>query len=124
MSEQKTVLVVDDDQDIIEIYTLLLEKENYRVITAFNSDSGFKAVQMHHPDLMILDIMMETPDSGFVLAQKLVDNDYHLPIILSSSIAKAASELFDTTALNIKGIVQKTSDFKVLMDLINKQLAV
>jgi len=123
MSEQKTVLVVDDDQDIIEIYTLLLEKENYRVITAFNSDSGFKAVQMHHPDLMILDIMMETPDSGFVLAQKLVDNDYHLPIILSSSIAKAASELFDTAALNIKGIVQKTSDFKVLMDLVNKQLA-
>jgi len=123
MSEQKTVLVVDDDQDIIEIYTLLLEKENYRVITAFNSDSGFKAVQMHHPDLMILDIMMETPDSGFVLAQKLVDNDFHLPIILSSSIAKAASELFDTAALNIEGIVQKTSDFKVLMDLVNKQLA-
>jgi len=123
MSDQKTVLVVDDDQDIIEIYTLLLEKANYRVVTAFNSESGYKAVELHHPDLMILDIMMETPDSGFMLAQKLVDNDFHLPIILSSSIAKAASELFDTAALNIKGIVQKTSDFKVLMELVNKQLA-
>lgn len=122
MSNNRVILVVDDDQDIINIYTMLLEKENYTVVTAFDSKSGFKAVNEYHPDLMILDIMMENPDSGFELAQKLLDNDFQVPIILSSSIAKAASELFDTESLNIKGIVQKTGSFSDLIAMVKKYL--
>ena len=122
MAEKKVILVVDDDPDLIEIYTLLLEKEGYLVETAFDSKSGFLAVKAHLPDLMILDIMMENPDSGFELAQKISDNGYTVPIILSSSIAKAVAELFDMESLNIKGIIQKTAAFTDLVAMVKRLL--
>lgn len=56
-----TILVVDDEKDILELLKYNLEKEGYRVLTAQNGKEALKAVKQH-PNLVVLDIMMPELD--------------------------------------------------------------
>ena len=56
-----TILVVDDEKDILELLQYNLEKEGYRVLTADNGKSALKAAQKK-PDLIVLDVMMPELD--------------------------------------------------------------
>jgi DNA-binding response OmpR family regulator len=58
MAEGKTILVVDDDQELVDGLRLVLEKQGYRVIQARDGQQGKQQVYQHRPDLMILDMMM------------------------------------------------------------------
>ena len=57
----ETVLVVDDEKDILELLKYNLEKEGYRVLTAENGRDALNLVKQR-PDLVVLDIMMPEPD--------------------------------------------------------------
>ncbi len=83
------IAVIDDDPDIIETTKLILETNNYTVITADNSDDGYKIVKENLPDLIILDVMMDEPDDGFFLAQKFRRENINTPILMYTSISKA-----------------------------------
>ncbi len=58
MAEAKTILVVEDDQELIDGLRIVLEKHGYRVITARDGQQGKQQVYHQRPDLMILDMMM------------------------------------------------------------------
>jgi len=58
MSILKKILIADDEPDILEIIQFNLQAEGYEVITAKNGDEAIDAAKKHHPDLIILDIMM------------------------------------------------------------------
>ena len=53
-----TVLVIDDEKDLVELVRYNLEKENYHAITAFDGPSAVEIALRHHPDLIVLDVMM------------------------------------------------------------------
>ncbi len=57
MKEEK-ILVIDDDDDILKITQLNLEKLGYRVLLSRNGDDGFQKIQMVKPDLVITDFMV------------------------------------------------------------------
>jgi DNA-binding response OmpR family regulator len=80
------VLIVDDDPDIVDSIKLVLSAEGYAVASADNRVDGMKAVDAEKPDLIILDVMMEQPDDGFVAAQDLRRKGVKTPIIILSSI--------------------------------------
>ena len=65
------ILIVDDDPDIVESMKVVLEDKGYEVISAPNGEEGLKAAKKRKPDIVILDIMMETGDKGFDVARKL-----------------------------------------------------
>ena len=71
MGEKKTVLLVDDDLDMIEANRLALEHEGFIVITAESGKDGFALAIQNPIDVAVIDVMMETPTSGFMLARKL-----------------------------------------------------
>jgi DNA-binding response OmpR family regulator len=83
------IAVIDDDVDILDASTLVLETKGHEVITATNPDDGFDIVKKRMPDLIILDVMMNEPDDGFVLAQKFRKEKIDTPIIMYTSISKA-----------------------------------
>ena len=87
-----TILVVDDEANIVELVRFNLEKENFRVITAPDGVSGLAAALECLPDLIILDIMMPEKD-GFEVCRALRanKNTAYIPIIMLS----AKSELMD-----------------------------
>lgn len=70
MSEEKTILLVDDEIDILEFISYNLEKEGYRVFTAQNGRDAIKIAEKKSPDLIILDVMMPEMD-GIVTCEEL-----------------------------------------------------
>jgi DNA-binding response OmpR family regulator len=70
MSAQKTVLLVDDDNDIIESMRTVLEAKGYKVMVARDGNAGLTVAERENPDLIILDMMMPKK-SGFLVLEKL-----------------------------------------------------
>lgn len=83
------ILVVDDDPDFVEIMRTILEANDYQVLTAANGTQALLQVKAHHPDLMILDIMMSTVLDGLDVSEKLSQDPdaKYMPVIMVSSIA-------------------------------------
>lgn len=61
-SKGHTLLLIDDEPDIIEFLTYNLKKEGYKVFSATNGEEGVKMVQQIHPSLILLDVMMPKMD--------------------------------------------------------------
>lgn len=80
------VLIVDDDPDIVDSLTLVLNKEGFATTSATSREAAMQAVEKEKPDLIILDVMMEQPDDGFVVAQDLRRKGVKTPIVILSSI--------------------------------------
>jgi two-component system, OmpR family, alkaline phosphatase synthesis response regulator PhoP len=73
MSEEKRILLVDDEVDILEFISYNLEKEGYKVYTAQNGKDAIKIADKKIPDLIILDVMMPEMD-GIVTCEELRKN--------------------------------------------------
>jgi CheY-like chemotaxis protein len=71
MTQKKPVLIVDDDADFLAATSLALEAAGFEVHTAGNSSEAMEIACQASPGVAILDVIMEKPDAGFVLARKL-----------------------------------------------------
>ncbi|MGD8455927.1 MAG: response regulator [Anaerolineales bacterium] len=88
------ILVVDDDPDLVYGIRLCLESTGHRIITASNGVEGLQKIKNEKPDLIILDVMMETSTEGFQLAIKVRSPDptseykefQGIPILMLTSI--------------------------------------
>jgi DNA-binding response OmpR family regulator len=58
MANAKTILVVDDDMELSDGLRVVLEKQGHRVLQARDGQTGKQLIYQHHPDLVILDMMM------------------------------------------------------------------
>lgn len=83
----KRILVIDDDADLVESTSALLKAQGYDVAGALGAAEGRKAIRDWRPDLVVLDIMMETDAAGFDLAYALKEDPATrpLPIVILSS---------------------------------------
>lgn len=63
----QTILVIEDDQDMLQLLRYLLESEGYRVILATDGVYGMTLLREAKPDLILLDIMMPSPDGYITL---------------------------------------------------------
>ncbi|CAN5672763.1 response regulator transcription factor [soil metagenome] len=70
MSGQKTILLVDDDHEIVESMRTVLESKGYRVLAARDGNAGLSIAEREVPDLIVLDMMMPKK-SGFLVLEKL-----------------------------------------------------
>jgi CheY-like chemotaxis protein len=88
MMNKKKILVVDDEVDVLDALSLILETEGYKVITSDNKKEAFKLAKAALPDLAILDVMMATHYEGFELAKDLVNDPEckDIPILMHTSI--------------------------------------
>ncbi len=70
MPAHKTILLVDDDTDIIESMRTVLEGKGYRILAARDGNAGLAVAERENPDLIVLDMMMPKK-SGFLVLEKL-----------------------------------------------------
>jgi DNA-binding response OmpR family regulator len=68
--QQKVILLVDDDNEIIESMRAVLENKGYRVLVARDGNAGLTVAERESPDLLVLDMMMPKK-SGFLVLEKL-----------------------------------------------------
>jgi DNA-binding response OmpR family regulator len=93
----KNILIIDDDVDFAEIHRTALEARGYAVRHAFNGTEGVAMAQAERPDLVLLDLMMEHADAGFIVARKLKGDPKtaDVPILMLSGVARETGLKFD-----------------------------
>jgi DNA-binding response OmpR family regulator len=69
----KKVLIVDDEPSIIVALQFLMEENGYNTLVAFSGEEAMEAVAKHHPDLILLDVMLPVVD-GFEVCQRVREN--------------------------------------------------
>src|SRR5947199_1781538 len=81
MAEAKTILVVDDDYELSDRIRAVLENQGFRVLQARDGQQGKQAIYNHHPDLVILDMMMPRM-GGYPVLEHFRDKPDAPPMIM------------------------------------------
>jgi CheY-like chemotaxis protein len=83
----KKILIIDDDPDLQEGQKAFLEGNGYEVLTAGGMQEGLEVLQNTTPDLILVDLMMEHYDAGFVFCAKVREKPEltEVPIIMQTS---------------------------------------
>jgi CheY-like chemotaxis protein len=82
--------MIDDDVDLIEVNKAVLEANGYRVSVAFNGEEGLEKAKKLHPDVIVLDVMMDYKTEGFHVTYDLRQDPVlkKTPIIMLTAINK------------------------------------
>lgn len=98
----KKILVVDDDRDLVASLSQVLKGNGYDVAVAHNGADGLRALLAERPDLVVLDVMMETDTAGFeaadVIRSRRETSRYKefrdIPIIILTAIDQVTNSRF------------------------------
>jgi DNA-binding response OmpR family regulator len=111
------ILIIEDDVDMAEAVRMPLEANGYEVVHALTGEKGLQKVKEVEPDLIILDVMMETTTAGFQVSLKLRNpqpgSEYaaykDIPILMLTAIHDTTSLRFgpDEAYLPVDDFVEK-----------------
>jgi len=118
----KKILVADDDPDIIEELSMLLEDEGYEVVAAKDGAEALEKIKEENPDLVILDLLMPRID-GFGVFNRLREPEYEpwsrIPIIVLTSVREEVSnrrcELETGEPLRCSAYLEKPAEYDQLL---------
>ena len=121
------ILIVDDDPDFTNSTRIVLEKAGYNVINAISGDEGFKRAKEERPDLIVLDVIMDSVLDGVSMSQNMYDDPdmRDIPIVMVTSIANTDyAELFPTDEyIHIRAFLTKPVAPANLIKQVEKLLA-
>ena len=120
------ILVVDDDPDFVNAAKIILESNHHDVIAAANGDAGYQRARDDRPDLVILDVIMDTILDGLSVSRRMHDDAdlVDIPVIMVTSIANSDyAELFPTDEyIHINAFLSKPISPDELIRQVNKYL--
>ena len=125
---ENTILVIDDDIDLVEIIRVTLENQGYRVIDAQTGERGLAMAKEQNPDLILLDVMMGKVDEGFQVAYQLRSDDLtaETPILMLTAVTDQTGFDFDPARdkdfLPVNEFLKKPVSPRDLVDMIRKHL--
>lgn len=121
-----TILVVEDDPDMVAALRMSLEANGYDLATAPTGEAGLRQVKEVNPDLIILDAMMETRTAGFHVSLQLRSRDpaseyaayRDIPIMMLTAIHTTTTLRFgpDESYLPVDDFVEKPIDPDALLE--------
>ena len=118
MSHPNPVLVVEDNDDLLLLFKLILESAGYEVATASNGRDALDYLKQVQPQLILLDVMM--PEiSGLQVARKIKqESDYaSLPILLVSALDRLEEQQLSNSKAD--GILYKPFDLDELIQRVD-----
>lgn len=94
------ILIIDDDPDIVEAMRVVLKSKNYEVAIAKSGEEGIRVVRQSKPDLIILDVMMESVDKGFEVCRNIKNDENYknIPILMLTAIKEKTGLGFEKEA--------------------------
>ncbi|MCL0065279.1 response regulator [Dehalococcoidia bacterium] len=129
MGQGRNILVIDDDPDILEALTTVLESRGYQVATARDGVEGLNRLKTGNPDLIIMDLIMPNMD-GFAMYKILRDPDQpeyaDIPILLLTSLREESSrrrfELETGMEMAVDDYVEKPISPQIMLKRVEKLL--
>ncbi len=121
------ILAVDDDPDILDAVSMILESQGYEVVTARDGEEGLAKLKAEMPDLMVLDLLMPKMD-GFAVCKELQDPRWakcrNIPILILTSVREEASrrryELETGLELDVDDYLEKPFSPDILLERVDK----
>ncbi|MBZ5499033.1 MAG: response regulator [Acidobacteriia bacterium] len=105
-----TILIVEDDRNLLRLYQAEMETEGYRVLLAKNGNEATECVARETPDLIIMDIRMPDKDGLDAMAE-ILRNHGKIPIILNSAYSSYQDDFLTWAA---DAYVIKSADLEPL----------
>ncbi|MDD2902781.1 MAG: response regulator [Syntrophales bacterium] len=105
----KYVLIVDDDPDLVETVSMILESKGYEVGKAYDGIEGGEAIKKRRPDALVLDVMMPRKN-GYQLCKELKADQATrgIPVVLLTAVGEAVPT---TTYSHAEGMAVEDEDF-------------
>lgn len=91
MKDNKKIMVVDDNEEVITMVKAALEREGYRVIGINNGNDCLKRINQEKPDLILMDIMMPDID-GWEVCKKIKESELIISVPISMLTVKKSEE--------------------------------
>jgi len=126
----KKIMIIDDDIDLVEAMRITLESAGFDVIDAQDGAKGLAILKSEQPDLLILDVMMDTQDEGFQLAYQLrsSENTRDIPILMVTAVGAQTGFSFDSTKdesfLPVDEFIEKPVNPQALIDAVKRNLPI
>ena len=125
MEENLSILVVDDDPDILDGILMILESQDYHLRTARDGLQCLKLLKEEIPDLLILDLLMPRMDGWGVIREVRSDPRFaNMPIMILTTVIEDASrrryELETGHAMDIQAYIEKPAKPAELLDMVDK----
>jgi len=109
MQTKPTILIVEDEPNLLELYRIALEQAGFAVFTAANGEVGYRMATGNPPDLVMLDILMPKVDGYQMLKLlKRTPETKNIPVIIFSNLSQA-EEIEKGLKLGAKDYIIKTS---------------
>ena len=120
---KKYVLIVDDDPDLVETVSMMLEDKGYEVGKAYDGVEGEESIKKRRPDLLVLDVMMPRKDGYKLCAQLKADSATRdIPVILLTAVGEAVPTTSYTHAQGMsteaEEYIPKPVDSKTLVEAV------
>lgn len=87
MTRKPVIAVVNDDTQFLRMMEMILADVGYDTLIFFESDGAFDQIRTHQPDLVVLDIRMETPEAGWTILDlmRLDSTTTQIPVVVCSA---------------------------------------
>ena len=127
MGEFPSILVVDDDPDILDGILMILDSQDYRLRTARDGVMCLEELSKETPDLLILDLLMPRMDGWGVIREVRNNPRYaDMPIMILTTVIEDASrrryELETGYSMDIQAYIEKPAKPNELIDQVEKLL--
>lgn len=120
MADQKLVLIVDDDRELVDGLRMMLERQGYKVLQAHDGHQGKQAIYNQRPDLVILDMMMPRM-GGYPVLEHFRDKKDAPPIIMITANEGSRHKAY-AEYLGVVDYIRKPFAMERLMEVVNRTL--
>lgn len=122
MLSKNTILLIEDDKALLELYSMSLKRAGFEVLSALDGQDGLEMAQEEKPDLILLDILLPKVD-GYSILEKLRSNPEteNFSVIIFSNLSQkeeiekgyrlGADDYVVKTSMTPKEMVKKVKEF-------------
>src|SRR6516225_6757130 len=119
MADKKTILLVDDDPEVLGAMRAVLDKRGYRVVTASDGNMGLAIAEREAPDLVIVDMMMPKK-SGFLVLEKLKTRKEAAPPVIMITANEGSRHRAYAEMLGADDYIRKPFATERLLDSVER----
>ena len=115
----KTILVVEDDMDLLDLYVEILQVNGYNVRTAINGEEAVSKYRQIQPDFVVMDVDMPKLD-GYEAFSQIIEMDKNAKVVIVTGYSEFESKNKKALEQGLISVISKPIGIYTLLDLAKK----